>query len=95
MTSTECVLDTIKAERGDSGPYRLTLTNPSGSHHIVVNVTVLDRPGPPEGPLKVTDVDADGCTLLWMPPIEDGGDRVLNKYANFNFMILIISKIQT
>ena len=32
-----------------------------------------DKPTPPCGPLKVSDVTADGCELSWNPPTDDGG----------------------
>lgn len=36
----------------------------------------LDRPGPPEGPLEVADLNAKGCKLRWRPPKEDGNSPV-------------------
>lgn len=33
----------------------------------------LDKPGKPEGPLKVTDVHKEGCKLKWDKPKDDGG----------------------
>uniref|UniRef100_A0A665TCS8 Titin n=1 Tax=Echeneis naucrates TaxID=173247 RepID=A0A665TCS8_ECHNA len=38
--------------------------------------TLLDRPGPPVGPLKVSDVTADNCVLTWAPPVDDGGAKI-------------------
>lgn len=32
-----------------------------------------DKPGPPVGPLEVTDVHKEGCTLHWNKPKDDGG----------------------
>ena len=32
-----------------------------------------DKPGPPNGPLQVSDVHAEGCKLKWKPPSDDGG----------------------
>ncbi len=37
---------------------------------------VLDRPGPPLGPLKVSNVTADNCVLTWAPPEDDGGAKI-------------------
>lgn len=34
---------------------------------------VLDKPGKPEGPLKISDIHKEGCTLKWNPPEDDGG----------------------
>lgn len=38
----------------------------------------IDKPGAPEGPLKVADVHANGCTLNWKPPEDDGGQPIEN-----------------
>lgn len=46
----------------------MTLKNPKGSDTVTVNVTVVDKPGIPEGPLEVSKVTADGCKLDWKPP---------------------------
>lgn len=32
-----------------------------------------DKPSAPEGPLNVSDIHADRCTLDWKPPLDDGG----------------------
>lgn len=37
---------------------------------------ILGRPSPPEGPLEVNDVTAEGCNLKWKPPKDDGGAPV-------------------
>lgn len=34
---------------------------------------VLDKPGKPEGPIKISDVHKEGCSLKWSPPEDDGG----------------------
>ena len=42
------------AKREDSGEYTITAQNSSGKDTVTVNVTVTDKPGKPEGPLKVS-----------------------------------------
>lgn len=32
-----------------------------------------DKPGAPMGPLRVSEVYAEGCKLTWNPPADDGG----------------------
>lgn len=34
---------------------------------------MLDRPDAPRGPLGISDVHKNGCTLDWKPPDDDGG----------------------
>lgn len=33
----------------------------------------VDKPGKPEGPLRVSDVHKEGCSLKWKAPEDDGG----------------------
>ena len=42
-----------QAKREDSGEYTITAQNSSGRDSATVTVTVTDKPGKPEGPLKV------------------------------------------
>uniref|UniRef100_A0A8C5CQ72 Titin n=1 Tax=Gadus morhua TaxID=8049 RepID=A0A8C5CQ72_GADMO len=60
---------TIKdSVRVDGGLYTLQLTNLAGTENVQFNVVVLDRPSPCEGPLCVTGVAEDRCTLAWPTP---------------------------
>lgn len=34
------------------------------------------KPGPPEGPLEVSDIHKDGCLLKWKKPKDDGGEPI-------------------
>lgn len=61
------------ATRANSGVYSLKATNKYGEDEADVEVIVLDRPSPPGGPLKVEDVYAEGASLKWRPPEDDGG----------------------
>uniref|UniRef100_A0A7M4FZZ4 Titin n=1 Tax=Crocodylus porosus TaxID=8502 RepID=A0A7M4FZZ4_CROPO len=69
LTVKDCV-------RIDGGRYSLNLSNVGGTISIPITVKVLDRPGPPEGPLKVTGVTAEKCYLAWAPPLHDGGSSI-------------------
>ena len=41
-----------------------------------MQVIVVDRPGPPIGPLAPTEITANTITLTWKPPTDDGGSPV-------------------
>uniref|UniRef100_A0A7M4F6N7 Titin n=1 Tax=Crocodylus porosus TaxID=8502 RepID=A0A7M4F6N7_CROPO len=62
--------------RKDGGAYILTASNPGGFAKHIFQVKVLDRPGPPEGPLAVTEVTEEKCVLSWLPPLDDGGAKI-------------------
>uniref|UniRef100_A0A8B9N8P2 Titin n=1 Tax=Accipiter nisus TaxID=211598 RepID=A0A8B9N8P2_9AVES len=70
------VLINKDSSRRDGGAYTLTATNPGGFAKHIFNVKVLDRPGPPEGPLTVSEVTAEKCVLSWLPPLDDGGAKI-------------------
>uniref|UniRef100_A0A8D2NQ89 Titin n=1 Tax=Zosterops lateralis melanops TaxID=1220523 RepID=A0A8D2NQ89_ZOSLA len=59
--------------RSDSGQYVLTLQNVAGTKSLAINCKVLDRPGPPAGPLEINGLTAEKCHLSWGPPQENGG----------------------
>ena len=67
-----------KAQRSDAGNYRLTLRNREGHGSITLKVNVLDHPGQPTGPLEISNLDAESCTLSWKPPADDGGNDITN-----------------
>uniref|UniRef100_A0A8C4UM71 Titin n=1 Tax=Falco tinnunculus TaxID=100819 RepID=A0A8C4UM71_FALTI len=52
-------LSVKEAIRVDSGQYVLLAKNVAGEKKVPVNVKVLDRPGPPEGPVEITGVTAE------------------------------------
>lgn len=40
------------------------------------NGLITGKPSKPKGPLKVSDVTAEGCKLKWDKPEDDGGEPV-------------------
>jgi hypothetical protein len=68
----------LSSQRKDAGLYKLVLKNSEGSNSLSLRVTVLDRPGMPEGPLDILNMDAESCTLQWKPPKDNGGNEVAN-----------------
>ena len=73
LTTTLVNKDSVRA---DGGEFVLTATNVGGFAKHIFNVKVLDRPGPPGGPLVVSDVTADNCILTWSTPADDGGAKI-------------------
>lgn len=78
MVDDAAYLRVTPSKRSDAGPYRVTLRNRYGQDTCRLNVNVLDRPGPPQGPLEPTDIEADAITLNWRPPKDNGGDEITN-----------------
>lgn len=66
------------AARTDTGRYSLTLTNDLGTCNASANVTVLDRPSPPQPPLDVSSVTKESARIGWKPPLDDGGSPILH-----------------
>lgn len=67
-----------KCELGDSGLYFVELENNQGSDSGSIKLRVVDKPAAPEGPLYITDICPDCCTLAWKPPKSDGGAPITN-----------------
>uniref|UniRef100_A0A3Q2UPL5 Fibronectin type-III domain-containing protein n=1 Tax=Fundulus heteroclitus TaxID=8078 RepID=A0A3Q2UPL5_FUNHE len=64
--------------RDDVGKYTIKLNNTAGEAVADISVVVLDKPGPPTGPIKLDDVTADSVVLSWNPPQYDGGCSINN-----------------
>lgn len=77
-TDTTSVYHNKCAKRSETGSYTITLTNNKGSDSASCYVTVVDRPGIPQGPLLVSDITPDTCTLSWKTPLDDGGSPITN-----------------
>ncbi|KAK2918017.1 hypothetical protein Q8A73_004763 [Channa argus] len=77
-TKTHTSLLIRETVRKDSGQYILTLQNTGGMISKAITCKVLDRPGPPAGPLQVSGLSAEKCTLSWGPPPETGGAEIMH-----------------
>ncbi|KAK0400071.1 hypothetical protein QR680_003339 [Steinernema hermaphroditum] len=64
--------------RGDTGIYTIKVENEHGKDKASCQVTVLDVPSAPEGPMKISDIHKEGCTLAWNPPADNGGSDIVN-----------------
>uniref|UniRef100_A0A8C4EKP0 Myosin-binding protein C, fast-type n=1 Tax=Dicentrarchus labrax TaxID=13489 RepID=A0A8C4EKP0_DICLA len=60
------------AEREDEGNYTICVTNPAGEDKAMLFVKIVDVPDPPEN-VKCTSVGEDCGTIVWDPPVFDGG----------------------
>lgn len=76
-TKTHTSLLIRESVRKDSGQYTLTLQSTGGTTSKAITCKVLDRPGPPAGPLEVSGLSAEKCTLSWGPPHETGGAEIM------------------
>ncbi|CAG2058849.1 unnamed protein product, partial [Timema podura] len=62
--------------RKHSGTYVIKASNSAGSDEASVEITVVDKPTKPEGPLKISDIHKEGCNLKWNAPEDDGGSPI-------------------
>lgn len=66
-----------KSDRDDSGRYTVFASNDYGSDSADIEVTVVDRPGPPQSPLKYLTTGPEAITMCWNPPIDNGGSVII------------------
>lgn len=62
----------------DAGKYDITASNVGGTTKTFIIILVLDRPGPPVGPVEIGEVGETTACLKWAPPGYDGGSPVTN-----------------
>ncbi|VDK40531.1 unnamed protein product, partial [Dibothriocephalus latus] len=68
ITPDEVIITDKKAEKDDSGRFEVALENEKGKDQVAVQVDVKGPPSSPSGPLEISNVTADSCTLKWNPP---------------------------
>ncbi|KAM9799898.1 immunoglobulin-like and fibronectin type III domain-containing protein 1 [Syngnathus typhle] len=64
--------------RADMGEIKIHLKNPFGTAEATSQLFVLDRPGPPEGPVETLDTTSSLIEIKWKPPKDDGGCPITN-----------------
>ncbi|KAE8298274.1 Immunoglobulin-like and fibronectin type III domain-containing protein 1 [Larimichthys crocea] len=64
--------------RTDAGEIKIQLKNPFGAVEATSRLIVLDRPGPPEGPVETVETTSSMIEIKWKPPKDDGGSAVTN-----------------
>ena len=65
-----------ESKRSDTGTYKLVAQNKNGTDTCTCNVTVLDVPGPPEGPVDPKEIRKDYMIIHWKVPKDDGGSEI-------------------
>ena len=78
ITSSQIEIQADSAVPSDAGVYHCNLRNDFGQERVSIKVIVTNKPAQPQGPLEVSDIKADGCTLSWKPPKDDGGSPITN-----------------
>ncbi|XP_060925114.1 immunoglobulin-like and fibronectin type III domain-containing protein 1 [Limanda limanda] len=64
--------------RTDAGEIKIQLKNPFGVVEAKSQLIVIDRPGPPEGPVETMETTSSVIEIGWNPPKDDGGSAVTN-----------------
>ncbi|XP_048056894.1 immunoglobulin-like and fibronectin type III domain-containing protein 1 [Megalobrama amblycephala] len=64
--------------RSDSGEIKIQLKNPFGTVEAFSRLIVVDKPGPPQGPVEVIDSSSSVIEIKWNPPSDTGGSEVTN-----------------
>ncbi|XP_052382484.1 immunoglobulin-like and fibronectin type III domain-containing protein 1 isoform X17 [Oncorhynchus keta] len=64
--------------RSDAGEIKIQLKNPFGTIEGTSRLIVLDKPGPPEGPVEILETTSTVIELQWGAPKDDGGSPVTN-----------------
>lgn len=72
------VLSISECTRNHTGVYLLTVSNSAGSKTVALNITVLDVPDAPLGPVNILEVTPEYMLIDWRPPKDDGGSPVTN-----------------
>lgn len=68
------------SNRNDSGKYTITAKNEFGKDSADIQVTVVNKPGEPRGPLAYSNVTQDSVSLSWHPPTDDGGSDITGNF---------------
>uniref|UniRef100_A0A671PH39 Immunoglobulin like and fibronectin type III domain containing 1, tandem duplicate 4 n=1 Tax=Sinocyclocheilus anshuiensis TaxID=1608454 RepID=A0A671PH39_9TELE len=64
--------------QSDSGEIKIQLKNTFGTAEAFSRLIVVDKPGPPQGPVEVIDSSFSVIELKWKAPSDTGGSEVTN-----------------
>uniref|UniRef100_A0A8C9RRD6 Titin-like n=1 Tax=Scleropages formosus TaxID=113540 RepID=A0A8C9RRD6_SCLFO len=81
--ATNCQKTTWKIEplqegstRDDAGLYGIAVSNVVGQKEATIEIITLDKPGPPTGPVRFSEVNVQSITISWDPPKFTGGCQI-------------------
>ena len=77
-TPTSAILQITEANKDDLGKYEVTATNSAGTVREEIGIIILDKPGPPSGPIKINEVSNNFVTISWEAPGYTGGCQIRN-----------------
>jgi hypothetical protein len=75
-TRTQTIFDIAFSKRSDTGVYTLEVSNELGTATAKANVKVVDRPAPPDKPVRLSEVKGTTCDLAWGASPDDGGSPI-------------------
>lgn len=65
-------------QTADADTFTIVAKNSAGLKECKFQLKVVGKPGICTGPIKFSEITADGITLEWGPPTDDGGAEVSN-----------------
>uniref|UniRef100_A0A4W3IPL5 Titin n=1 Tax=Callorhinchus milii TaxID=7868 RepID=A0A4W3IPL5_CALMI len=77
-TATSTILLIKDSHKDDFGKYSVSATNSAGSATEDISIIVLDKPGPPSGPIRFDEVSAQFVIISWDAPEYTGGCQINN-----------------
>lgn len=78
VTPDSVIITLNESVSSDAGKYEVTASNAGGTTKTFIVFVVLDKPGPPIGPVEIGEVGETTVCLSWAPPEYDGGSPVTN-----------------
>ncbi|KAL2104216.1 hypothetical protein ACEWY4_001084 [Coilia grayii] len=78
ISSSHSRLLLSKCQRKESGEIKIRLKNEFDTVEALSRLIVLDKPGPPQGPVEIVESSASCIQIKWRPPKDDGGMPIKN-----------------